>query len=63
MVIELKMVPIGNAVHISGDVYKAVVNEKVPVNPEVFNPLRDHVQTFLNEFISTARVLKTTREA
>jgi NAD(P)H-dependent FMN reductase len=63
VVIELKMVPIGNAVHISGDVYKAVVNEKVPVNPEVFNPLRDHVQTFLNEFISTARVLKTTREA
>ena len=63
VVIELKMVPLGNAVHISGDVYKAIMNEKVPVNPEVFNPLSDHVQTFLNEFISTARILKTMREA
>ena len=48
VVIELKMVPIGNAVHISGDVYKAIINEKIPGNPEVFKTLRDPFKILLD---------------
>ena len=64
VVIELQMVPIRNAVHISSEIYRAVMNEKVPVNPELFKGLRnpvDRVQTFLNELILAARILKPTR--
>jgi hypothetical protein len=57
------MVPIGDAIHISSEMYKAIMKEKMPVNPEVFKILGDPVQTFLNKLIQTARVLKTTREA
>jgi NAD(P)H-dependent FMN reductase len=66
VVIELQMLPIRNAIHIPPEIYRAVMNEKVPVNPELFKPLRDRVdrvEAFLNELIWTARVLKTAREA
>jgi hypothetical protein len=41
--------------------------EQVPVNPELFNPLRksltgDRVENFLNELIWTTRALKTARQ-
>jgi NAD(P)H-dependent FMN reductase len=65
VVVELQMVPIRNAIHIPSEIYRAVMNEKLPVNPELFKPLRtpvDRVETFLNELIWTARMLKTTRE-
>jgi NAD(P)H-dependent FMN reductase len=41
VVIELYMHPIRNAIHIPVEVYLAVMNEKVPVNPELFKPLRE----------------------
>lgn len=67
VVIELQMVPIRNAIHIPAEVYMAVVNEKVPVNSELFKPLRtgrsDRVEAFLNELIFFARMLKTSRDA
>lgn len=66
VVIELQMVPIRSAIHIPVDVYIAVMNEKVPVNPDLFNkPLRDRldrVEVFLNELISMAKALKAARE-
>jgi NAD(P)H-dependent FMN reductase len=63
VVIELQMVPIRSAIHIPVDVYIAVMNEKVPVDPDLFNkPLRDRVEAFLNELISMAEALKAARE-
>lgn len=59
--IELCMVPIRNALHIPLAVYLAVMNEKTPVNPELFKPLRERVEIFLNELILMAQTLKTTR--
>lgn len=64
--IELQMVPIRNTIHIPIEVYKAVMNEKVLVNPNLFKPLRvgyiDRVETFLNDLIWTTQVLKLARE-
>jgi NAD(P)H-dependent FMN reductase len=63
VVIELQMHPIRNAIHIPVEVYRAVVNEKVPVNPELFKPLRegmrgDRLEAFFNELINLAQTLK-----
>src|SRR5208283_1540394 len=62
VVIELQMVPIRSAIHIPTEVYLAVRNENVPVNPELFKPLRegmrgDRVETFFNELITLAKTL------
>jgi NAD(P)H-dependent FMN reductase len=64
VVIELQMLPIRNAIHIPSDIYRAVMNETLPVNPELFKGLRnpvDRVELFLNELIWNARALKTAR--
>jgi NAD(P)H-dependent FMN reductase len=66
VVIELQMLPIRNAIHIGVDVYLAVMKEKVPVNRELFAPLRksmmgDRVENFFNELIPLAEVLKQLR--
>ena len=63
VVTQLQMVPSGHDIHISSETYEAIINEKDPLNPRVFKPLRDPVQTFLNNLISTARELKTTPAA
>ncbi|MBI3572471.1 NAD(P)H-dependent oxidoreductase [Candidatus Kaiserbacteria bacterium] len=65
--IELSMHPIRSAIHLSSEIYKAVMNEKVPVDPELFKPLRagwsgDRVATFFNELMGLARALKTLRK-
>lgn len=64
--IELQMVPIRNAIHIPIEVYMAVMNEKIPVNPKLFKPLRvgymDRVEAFLNDLIWTTQALKSARE-
>ncbi|VVB88022.1 FMN-dependent NADH-azoreductase [uncultured archaeon] len=63
--IELQMVPIRSAIHIPVDVYMTVMNEKVPVNSELFKPLKmpvDRVEVFLSELISMAKALKVARE-
>ena len=65
VVIELQMVPIRSAIHIPVDVYMAVMNEKVPVDPDLFKPLRDRldrIEVFLTELISMAKTLKVSRE-
>ena len=67
VVIELQMVPIRSAIHIPTEVYLAVRNEKVPVNPELFKPLRegtrgDRVETFFNELINCAKTLKAAND-
>ncbi|MBS3132651.1 NAD(P)H-dependent oxidoreductase [Candidatus Woesearchaeota archaeon] len=64
VVIELQMTPIRNAIHIPMEIYLAVMKEQVPVNPELFKPLRkgmmgDRVEAFLNELIWTSMALKT----
>lgn len=64
--IELQMVPIRNAIHIPVEIYMAVMNEKVPVNPELFKPVKegrmDRVEVFLNDLIWTTQALKRARE-
>ncbi len=66
VVIELQMVPIRSAIHIPGEVYMAVINEKAPVNPELFKPLRegrmDRVEVFLNDLIWTTKALVKARQ-
>ena len=68
VVIELQMVPIRSAIHIPTEVYLAVRHEKVPVNPELFKPLRegmrgDRVETFFNEMIDCAKTLKASNDS
>jgi NAD(P)H-dependent FMN reductase len=65
--IELQMHPIRNAIHLPLGVYLAVMKEKLPVSPELFQPLRegmggDKVETFFNELINLARTLKAARK-
>ncbi len=64
--IELQLVPIRNAIHIPSEVYMAIMNEKIPVNPELFKPLRegrtDRVETFLTDLIWTTQALKNARQ-
>lgn len=67
VVIELRMVPIRTAVHIPSDVYMAVVKETVPVNPDLFKPLRegmrgDRVEAFFTELINLAKTLKAAKK-
>jgi NAD(P)H-dependent FMN reductase len=68
VVVELQMIPIRNAIHIPSEVYLAVMKEQVPINPELFNPLRksimgDRVEIFLRELLWTTRALKTARQS
>jgi NAD(P)H-dependent FMN reductase len=67
VVVELQMIPIRNAIHIPTEVYLAVMKEQVPVNPELFSPLRksfmgDRIENFLDELLWTTRALKTARQ-
>lgn len=66
VVIELRMHPIRNAIHIPSDVYRAVMSEAVPVNPDLFKPLRegaggDRLRAFFDELIGLAGILKTAK--
>ena len=60
------MVPIRNAIHIPVEIYMAARNADVPVDPELFKPLRvghrDYVETFLTDLIWTTKALKSARE-
>ena len=67
VVIELAMHPIKNSIHLPGEVYMAVMNEKIPVKPELFKPIRegmggDRLETFFNELINLTRVLKASKK-
>jgi NAD(P)H-dependent FMN reductase len=66
VVIELRMVPIFNSIHIPPEVYLAALHEKLPVNPDLFLPLRegrrgDRVESFFHELIDYAKILKAAR--
>jgi NAD(P)H-dependent FMN reductase len=67
VVIELQMHPIKSAIHIPVEVYMAVMNEKVPADPELFKPLRegmrgDRLEACFNELIDLAQTLKAARK-
>ncbi|HUD20326.1 MAG TPA: NAD(P)H-dependent oxidoreductase [Patescibacteria group bacterium] len=66
VVIELDMIPIRTAIQIPFDVYMAVRNETVPVNPELFAPLRkgpvDRVEAFFTDLIWTTKALVAARK-
>jgi NAD(P)H-dependent FMN reductase len=61
--IELEMAPIRHAVHIPGDVYRAVMNETTPVDPERFKPSEPAADRMLDQLIWWAKALKTARMA
>lgn len=60
--IELQMAPVRNAIHIPWQVYMTIVNEKGMVKPELFEPLKDSKDNFLNQLVWWAKALKTARE-
>jgi len=65
VVIDLQMLPIRNSIHLPADVFRALFNEPVPANPEVFAPVRapvDRVELFLEELIWAGRTLRAGRE-
>lgn len=59
---ELQMAAIRSSIHIPGDVYKAVMNEKVPVNPELFGPLNEKLPAFFDQLLWWVKALKTARD-
>ena len=66
VVIELRMVPIFSSVHIPVEVLMVVRPAPVPVDPALFQPLRegragDRVERFFNELIDFAKLLKSAR--
>ncbi len=68
VVIEMQMLPLRIAVHIPSEVYLAVMKETVPVNPDLFKPLRqgrggDRLGMFFRELIDLTRTMKAAREA
>jgi NAD(P)H-dependent FMN reductase len=66
VVIEMRMWPIRSAIHIPSTVYVAVMNEPVPPNLELFNPLKtgrvNQVERFFDELLWAARALTRARE-
>jgi NAD(P)H-dependent FMN reductase len=61
--IELQMAPIRNAVHLPVEVYRAVMNEDTPVDPELFKPAQPAADRMLDQLIWWAKALKTARLA
>jgi len=63
--IEMQMWPIKSAIHIPPDVYRAVMSEPVPANPDLFRPLKEgrvnHVERFFKELLWCAHALKRAR--
>ncbi len=68
VIIELQMIPINKTIHIPVEIFAKLRNEKAPIIPEFFDPIKksaggDRVEAFLNELIWMARTLKTARES
>jgi NAD(P)H-dependent FMN reductase len=67
VVIELKMLPIRHALHLPLEVYLATMREQVPVNPDLFKPLRegifgDRVEGFFTELVDLAKIMKSAKK-
>ena len=61
--IELEMAPIRFAVHLPPEVYRAVMNEQVPVDPNLFQISQPAADRMIEQLIWWARALKTARLA
>jgi NAD(P)H-dependent FMN reductase len=63
--VEMQMWPIRSAIHLPVDMYLAVMNEPVPANPELLEPLKkgrvNVVERFFKELVWAARALKQAR--
>lgn len=67
VVVELQMLPIRNAIHLSSEIYMTVMKEEVPVNPELFKSLRegaggDRLGRFFTELITLGRAMKEAKK-
>jgi NAD(P)H-dependent FMN reductase len=67
VVVELGMVQTQTAIHIPFDIYMAAKAESIPVNPELFAPLKngrvDRIEAFFKDFLWTTQMLIQTRQA
>ena len=66
VVVELKMVPIRLSLHIPSEIFLATINEAAPLDPQTFRSMRegmfgDRVGKFIDEFITTAGMVKYQR--
>jgi len=60
--IELQMAPIRNAVHISREVYMAVMSQPAPVDPDLFKPSKAAADALLDQLIWWTKALKAARQ-
>jgi NAD(P)H-dependent FMN reductase len=63
--IECQLVPIRNAIHIPGDLYKAIGAAQNPLDAELWKPIRepvDKVTGLFDQLLWFARALKSARE-
>lgn len=58
--VELQMVPIRSAIHISGDTYMAASKEE---NQNPFEPLNQRAEDLINQLLWWAKTLKSARES
>ena len=61
--IELEMAPIRFAVHIPTEVYRAVMNEHVPVDPKLFQPVLPAADRMIDQLLWWTHALKAARIA
>lgn len=61
--IELEMAPIRYAVHLPPEVYRAVMNEHVPVDPQLFQPSQLAANRMIDQLIWWTHALKEARTA
>jgi NAD(P)H-dependent FMN reductase len=59
--IELEMAPIRFAVHLPPEVYRAVMNEPLPVAPALFQPSQMAADRMLDQLLWWTHALKTAR--
>ena len=60
--VELQMAPIRAAIHIPSAIYLAVMKEKAPADPKLFEPINAAKDTFLDQLIWWGNALKEARE-
>ncbi len=61
--IELQMAPIRNSIHIPWQVYMEVAKGNVPVNPALFESLKDTQERFFDQLMWWTKALKAARSA
>jgi NAD(P)H-dependent FMN reductase len=61
--VELEMAPIRFAVHVSTEVYRAVMNEQVPVDPKLFQSLQPSADRMIDQLLWWTHALKAARLA